>query len=248
MYYLFNDLRGFAFATHDGAEGRILDVYFDDQDWAVRYVVGDIGSILSGRKIVVNSEALQKPDLDRRRWPVDLGKDELEGAPGTDHVQTVSDQEERRLSEMRVRWPRFMLAPAGAGYTPLLAEQQIRDLMADREAHEEPAEVTTHLRSMAEVCGYSVRATNGKIGSVTDFLIDPESLHVRHILVDTGNWLPGKQVVLSVDQITDVNWDAGEVSVSATTEQVETSPEPEEVPGLTRREEDLLLTHYGGMV
>jgi len=49
MYYLFNDLRGFAFATHDGTEGRILDVYFDDQDWVVRFVVGDIGSILSGR-------------------------------------------------------------------------------------------------------------------------------------------------------------------------------------------------------
>jgi len=41
------DLLDFAIAATDGAIGDVKDPYFDDETWAIRYLVVDTGSWLS---------------------------------------------------------------------------------------------------------------------------------------------------------------------------------------------------------
>lgn len=53
------------------------------------------------------------------------------------------------------------------------------------------------LREINDIYGNSLVATDGKIGHVKDFYFDDESWIVRYLVVDTGSWLSGRQVLLS---------------------------------------------------
>ena len=39
--------------------------------------------------------------------------------------------------------------------------------------------------------GYTIEASDGRIGTVADFLFDDASWRVRWLVVDCGTWLPG---------------------------------------------------------
>jgi uncharacterized protein YrrD len=57
------------------------------------------------------------------------------------------------------------------------------------------------LRSMNELYGYTIRATDDTIGSVHDFLFDDRECKVRYLVVDTGNWLPGRKVLIAPEAL-----------------------------------------------
>ena len=44
--------------------------------------------------------------------------------------------------------------------------------------------------------GYAIKASDGDIGTVSDSLFDDASWLVRWFVVDTGNWLFGRKVLL----------------------------------------------------
>ncbi len=43
------------------------------------------------------------------------------------------------------------------------------------------------------VNGYAIAASDGRLGTVSDFLFDDASWLVRWLVVDTGNWLSGRK-------------------------------------------------------
>ena len=45
------------------------------------------------------------------------------------------------------------------------------------------------LLSMKDLKGYSIGATDGDIGEVTDFYFDDDAWVIRYFIVDTGSWL-----------------------------------------------------------
>ena len=53
------------------------------------------------------------------------------------------------------------------------------------------------LRSVKELTGYKILATDGEIGRVHDFYFDNQNWIMRYLVVDTGTWLPGRRVLLS---------------------------------------------------
>ena len=53
------------------------------------------------------------------------------------------------------------------------------------------------LRSLKELQGYTISATDGDIGSVHDFYFDDQHWTVRYLVVDTGGWLSGRRVLVS---------------------------------------------------
>ena len=44
--------------------------------------------------------------------------------------------------------------------------------------------------------GVSVEGSDGRIGTVKDFLFDDESWQIRWMVLDTGTWLPGRKVLI----------------------------------------------------
>ena len=44
--------------------------------------------------------------------------------------------------------------------------------------------------------GCTVEEIDGRVGVVKDFLFDDQSWKVRWMVVDTGHWLPGRQILI----------------------------------------------------
>ncbi|MGD0744542.1 MAG: PRC-barrel domain-containing protein, partial [Verrucomicrobiota bacterium] len=57
MLQSIKQLYGDKLGTSAGEIGHVKDFYFDDQNWAVRYVVADTGSWLSGRLVLISPHA-----------------------------------------------------------------------------------------------------------------------------------------------------------------------------------------------
>jgi hypothetical protein len=53
------------------------------------------------------------------------------------------------------------------------------------------------LRSLASLKGSAIEASDGQIGKVKDFLFDDEKWTVRYLVVETGTWLSGREVLIS---------------------------------------------------
>ena len=49
----------------------------------------------------------------------------------------------------------------------------------------------TQLRSVREVNGYHIKAEDGEIGHVEDFIVEDDVRTIRYMIDDTRNWLPG---------------------------------------------------------
>jgi hypothetical protein len=102
-----------------------------------------------------------------------------------------------------------------------------------------------NLRGVRELTGYRIAASDGEIGHVDDFFIDEEAWKIEYLLVDTGNWLATRKVLISPRWITGIVWDDSQVHVNATRQQVKDSPEYEPGRGIDRGYEGDLYTHYG---
>jgi hypothetical protein len=63
------------------------------------------------------------------------------------------------------------------------------------------ADANTHLGSSEAVLGYHAQASDGLIGHVADFLFEEETWAIRHLVIDTHNWLPGKRVLVAPPKV-----------------------------------------------
>jgi hypothetical protein len=185
-------LRGTGIDATDGSIGEIHDVYFDDSDWALRYYVVDTGKWLPGRKVLIPPHVIRQRSEGDIGLPVDLTREQIRNSPDMDTERPISREAELVLYSHYGWTPYwFPLEPAA----PLIAEGNA----AERE-HEATSGYygnDPNLRSAKEVIGYHVEATDGSIGHIEDFLIDDERAKVRYAIVDTKNWLPGKNVLIA---------------------------------------------------
>jgi len=80
-----------------------------------------------------------------------------------------------------------------------------------------------HLRSLLELKGYHIHALDGKIGHLTDFIIDDESWNIECALIDTKNWWLGKHVLLPASSIAEINWGGRYIRVDQTSYKIKTA-------------------------
>ena len=100
------------------------------------------------------------------------------------------------------------------------------------------------LRSMNDLEGYAIRATDGTIGHVKDFYFDDEAWVIRYLVVDTGNWLSSRKVLISPIAIGHPNWAEKVLPVSITKEQVKNSPDIDTEKPVSRQHEIRYLGYY----
>lgn len=101
------------------------------------------------------------------------------------------------------------------------------------------------LRTMKDLEGCTIRATDDNIGHLTDFYFDDEAWVIRYLVVDTGSWLSSRKVLISPMAIIHSNWAEKSLSVSITKEQVKNSPEINTEKPVSRQHEMQYLGYYG---
>ena len=211
----------------DGEIGHIKDFYFDDQNWAVRYVVVDTGTWLSGRLVLISPSVFTNFDLDGVLRGVNLTRKQIENSPDFDSHQPVS----RQYEEEYYRYygcPDYWTQGGLGGLTPLPILKPTVEEQSDASARQasssaEPGDA--HLRSTLALNGYHIQTDEGAIGHVIDFIVDHETWAICHLVVETGHWYSGKEIVISPKQIVRISYDESKVFVSVTKEAILKAPE-----------------------
>ena len=101
------------------------------------------------------------------------------------------------------------------------------------------------LRKASAIDGYAITASDGRIGTVNDFLFEDSSWLVRWLVVDTGNWLSGRKVLLSPSVLGRLDPTEREFSVRLTMQQVKDSPDIDTEEPVSRQLETNIYDYYG---
>lgn len=238
-----NALKGYHIAATDGEVGKVHDFFFDDEFWIVRYLVVDTGHWLPGRKVLLTPGVLHRPEWRGLVVRVNLTREQVQDSPDIDTDKPVSRQQELELHR-HYGWPYYWPYP---GIMPgFVAPVPPPDAEEGRGSAEGKDKRDPHLRSVREVTGYHVQASDGEIGHVEDFIADDESWTVRYLVVATRNWLPGRSVLVSPYWVASaISWAERKVNIIMTRENIRNSPlfDP---AGLVNREYETRLYDYYG--
>ena len=101
------------------------------------------------------------------------------------------------------------------------------------------------LRTVRELQGCSIQATDGAIGRIDELLFDDEKWVIRYLVVDTGKWLPGRRVLLSPISVSRTDWASQVVELRLTRERIRNSPDIYSDKPVSRQQEATLHGYYG---
>ena len=93
--------------------------------------------------------------------------------------------------------------------------------------------------------GYAISASDGKVGTISNFFFDDTSWLVRWLVVDTGNWLSGRKVLLPSSAMAHLHTKQEECSIKLTMKQIEESPNIDTDRPVSRQMETGVYDHYG---
>ena len=239
MLYKAKTLKGYKLECIDGEIGLVREFYYDDRHWAIRYLVADSGTWLTGRQVLISPYAMGAVMKEERHIVIDLTKKQIEESPSLDSDKPVSRQYEESYFGY-YGWPVYWCGPFMWGYYPYV----VRDPKQWKAPAPGEKAWDTHLRSTHDVSGHHIQATDGEIGHVEDFIIDDETWAIRYLIVDTRNWWPGKKVLVSPQWIDRVSWGESKVFVNLSLEAIRHSPEYTDESLISRDYETGLHRHY----
>ena len=113
-----------------------------------------------------------------------------------------------------------------------------------------PASVWQYRESMAfsansvDVSGFEVVGPDGSIGTVDKASND---VRVNYIIVDAGDWLSGRQVILPAGTVERIDPSARKVIIDRTKDDIRNAPEFNPKQLRSAKFEDALTGYYHGM-
>jgi uncharacterized protein YrrD len=100
------------------------------------------------------------------------------------------------------------------------------------------------LRTIEDLEGYTIGATDGTIGHVKDFYFDDAAWIIRYLVVETGNWLSHRRVLISPSAINQPDWSEKIFPAAITQQQVKNSPSIDTDKPVSRQHEIGYLDYY----
>jgi len=222
------ELYGNKLGATDGEFGQVKDFYFDDQNWAIRYLIADTGSWLPGRQVLISPYSLGRLEQAKKILRVNLTRHRIENGPSIDRHKPVSRQYEEEYHRY-FGWPYYWQGEAlwGMSGFPILdlppnaAAPPASDSIIPPAA---PAD--GHLRSTQAVMGYQVRTREEILGHISDFMMDAGSWAIGQLAVKTGHRLSGTVRLIATKEVDRISYEESTVFVTLTKEEVGPSSTP----------------------
>ena len=101
------------------------------------------------------------------------------------------------------------------------------------------------LCDLKALIGSPVAATDGEIGSVQSFFFDDQSWKIRYVVVDVGNWLKRRDVVLPITVLEKPDWANKTCRAHLTMDQVHNSPDVDTEEPVSRQQEIAMRDYFG---
>jgi len=93
--------------------------------------------------------------------------------------------------------------------------------------------------------GYKLESRDGEIGKTDEFYFDDRHWTIRYLVADTGNWLTGRQVLISPYALVAVMSDAQHIAIDLSKKQIEDSPSLTTDKPVSRQFEEVYYGYYG---
>ena len=216
-------LYGVKLGASDGEVGHVKDFYFDDQNWAIRYVVADTGAWLPGRKVLISPHAFGSLDPAGKFLSVNLTRKQIEDSPSIDSHKPVSRQYEEEYYRY-YGWPFYWEGSGlwGMSGFPIL-ELPPKALPSEPATFigPQPERADAHLRSTQAVSGYHLQASDGIIGHVCDFLMEAQSWAIGQLVIKTGHRFSGTEVLVPTREVNRISYPDSTVFVNLNMETVQ---------------------------
>ncbi len=237
-----NEMTNYMISATDGEIGRCRDFLFDGETWTIRYMVADTGKWLPGKKVLVAFAFLDAADWLNQELKVKLTKEQLENSPPLDKDAPVSRQYETEYFNY-FSWPYYWSSADTLGATPYPPGVPVSLPQEVQQKYANPEE--SRLRSAKEVAGYHIRAQDGEVGHVEDYIVEEETWIIRYVVVDTRNWLPGRKVLIPPQWLSEIDWAGKKVQAILTSTEIKESPEYDPSQPVNREYEIQLYDYYG---
>jgi hypothetical protein len=101
------------------------------------------------------------------------------------------------------------------------------------------------LRSLKQLYGEKLGATDGEIGTIKDFYFDDQNWEIRYLVANTGDWLTGRNVLIPPRSLASPSATGKVMRVRLTRKKIEKSPSVESHKGLSPQFEEEYHKHYG---
>ena len=184
-------LYGEQLSATDGEIGRIKDFYFDEENWAIRYLVVNTGNWLASRKVLISPHSISRPPASGKSIRVGLTRKKIEKSPTIGSQNPVLGEYEEHYHK------HYGLPPY---WKPSAAEMIGPQLQP-----------VTHLHSALSVTGYLVRLGDETIGHVSDFMVNTENWKIGQLVVKTGHRLSGTDTLISPKRVERISYDESTV-------------------------------------
>src|SRR5580692_4144692 len=99
-----NKLQGYRLEGLDGELGSAKEFLFDDEHWAIRYLVVETGHWMMDRQVLISPLDLLSIEVEKERINVNLTKKQIEDSPSLGSHKPVSRQFETEFHEF-YGWP-----------------------------------------------------------------------------------------------------------------------------------------------
>ena len=216
------ELYGHSLVATDGEIGRVKDFYFDDKTWVIRYLVADTGSWLTGQLVLLTPHAFGKLDQSAKTLQVKLHKKQIENCPPMDAHKPVSRQYEIDYYKY-YGWPAYWNGGAmwGLGGFPVLVPPSATEIGTRQHHHRDDK----HLRSTLAITGYHIQTVDGTIGHVSGLMVDDRSWAIRELVVESGHWYSGKEILIAPDKVERISYEESKVFVSLSKADIQKTAE-----------------------
>jgi uncharacterized protein YrrD len=101
------------------------------------------------------------------------------------------------------------------------------------------------IRSVSDVRGYAIHATDGDLGKLDEFYFDDDTWTIRYLVVQTGTWLSDRRVLISPISVRQADWQNQRIVVSLTQDQIQHSPDIDTDRPISRQHEVSINQFYG---
>ncbi len=206
-------LLGFSLHATDGLLGTVEDFYFDDNSWTVRYLVVKIHRAFFNRKVLITPDSIT-PCWEDGAFPVNLTTEQILNSPDRNRHKPVSRHHEALLNSYywQPYWDNGFYAPASCDESNddflnhrLLSDTAKLPMDDDR------------LQSTRQLIGYEVQATDGKIGRLTDFVIDDNIWKVTCLIVAITEENGFRNVLIPVSNVKKIMFSESRIYLNIST-------------------------------
>jgi hypothetical protein len=255
MFINVRNIRDMIVSATDGHLGKVSQFLFDDQSWAIRYLVVEIGPFVAKEKKLLSPATFVS--VGPEGFKVNITTYRIRNSPNIDTDKPVSREKEEELHRY-YDWPYYWNNPEysntfgtslypGYGDYPY-SEPLYRDREIAEKAKNEHERIMksdkNRLRSTKELSGYTAIARGKRIGTIDDFLMDDLDFALRYTIINVDALVPPIKIILASHWTQKIVWDSKSIYFDIDATLIENGPQYNPEMLISRDYESRLFDYY----